>query len=157
MKKLICITLLIMMLTGLLAGCKVTTTVDAKYNDGFAEKYASATEVDENGNVSYEFSGDQYKQFATEYYEEIEKESRLQIKSSGQYSYYNPDITEVVVGITPEAWDEMGEEALKAEAQAVGEVALKYQMNMKNPAGKLEVTYRNANTSVEYFTITIEA
>lgn len=157
MKKLIGITLIILSIAVLLAGCKVTTTVDAKYNDGFAANYASATEVDENGNVSYEFEGDKFDQFADDYYDVVKEESRLEIKSSGQYSYYNPDITEIVVGITPEAWDEMGESELKSEAFAVGEAALKYQMNMKNPSGKIDVTYRNANTSEEYFTITIEA
>lgn len=157
MKRLICTILAVMTIAVLLVGCKVTTTVDAKYNDGYAANYASATEVDENGNVSYEFEGDKYEQFASDYYEVVKEESRLQIKSSGQYSYYNPEITEIVVGITPEAWDEMGEQELKVEALKVGEAALKYQMNMKNPSGEIEVTYRNANTSEEYFTITVEA
>ena len=31
------------------------------------------------------------------YYEEVKEESRLEIVSSGQYSYYNPDITEIIV------------------------------------------------------------
>jgi len=145
------------MLATLFAGCKVKTTVDSKYVDGFAEDYASAKNVDDEGNVSYEFEDDKYDEFAKDYYEVVKEESRLEIESAGQYSYYNPEITDVVVGITPKAWEEMGEEALKAEAQKVGEAALKYQMNLKNPAGELTVTYRNANTSEDYFTITVKA
>lgn len=157
MKRVICAVLAVIMIAVLFTGCKVKTSVDAKYADGFAENYATSKEVDDNGNVSYVFEGDKYDEFVADYYEEVKQESRLQIESSGQYSYYNPEITEIVVGITPEAWTDMGEEALRAEAQKVGEAAMKYQMNLKNPKGELEVTYRNANTSEEYFTITVEA
>ncbi len=157
MKRVICAVLAVMMIAVLFTGCKVKTSVDAKYADGFAENYATSKEVDDNGNVSYVFEGDKYDEFVADYYEEVKQESRLQIESSGQYSYYNPEITEIVVGITPEAWTDMGEEALRAEAQKVGEAALKFQMNTKKPKGELEVTYRNANTSEEYFTIVIEA
>ncbi len=157
MKRFFAALLAVMMIAVLFAGCKVSTTVDKKYVDDFAEGYASSKEVDKDGNVSYEFEDDKYDEFAKDYYEVVKEESRLQIESAGQYSYYNPEITEVVVGITPQAWEEMGEEALKAEAQKVGETALKYQMNLKNPAGELTVIYRNANTSEEYFSIKVEA
>ena len=157
MKRVIYTLLAIVMIALLMTGCKVKTTVDAKYADGFAEDYAASKEVEDNGNVSYVFEGDKYDEFVGAYYDAVKEESRLEIKSSGQYSYYNPEITEIVVGITPEAWEDMGEEKLRAEAQAVGDAALKFQMNTKNPKGELEVTYRNANTSENYFTIVIEA
>lgn len=157
MKRLICAVLAVMMICVLFAGCKVKTTVDAKYNDGFADNYASDKKVDKDGNVSYEFEEDKYEEFVSDYYEEVKEESRLEIESSGQYSYYNPEITEIVVGVTPEAYEELGMDNLKAEAQKVGEAALKFQMNMENPKGALTVTYRNANTAEDYFTITVEA
>lgn len=157
MKRFLCTILAVLMLMVVLAGCNVSTTVDSKYYDGFADDYASSKEIDDDGNVSYEFEDGKYEEFLDAYYEEVKEESRLEIESSGQYSYYSPDITEIVVGVTPEGYEEMGEDALKAEAQAVGEKALKFQMNTKNPKGELTVTYRNANTSEEYFTITVEA
>lgn len=157
MKRIICTILAVMMLAATLTGCTVKTTVDPKYTDDFADSYASNKEVDDDGNVKYEFDKESYEQFADDYYEEVKEESRLEIQSSGQYSYYNPEITEIVVGVTPEAYEQLGEEALKTEAQKVGEAAMKYQMNLKNPKGELTVTYRNANTAEEYFTITVEA
>lgn len=157
MKRLICAILAILMIAVFFTGCKVNTTVDAKYVDEFVKDYATPQE-NEDGSVEYEFeSNDKYEQFLTDYYEKVQEDSRLEIKSSGQYSYYNPDITEVIVGVTPESYEKLGEEKLKEEAQSVGEAALKYQMNTKDPKGELEVTYRNANTSEEYFTITVKA
>lgn len=157
MKKLFSAILASMMLATVLCGCSVKTSVEPKYTDDFADSYASKKEVDKDGNVKYEYEKEEYEQFAADYYEEVKEESRIEIQSSGQYSYYNPDITEIVVGITPESYEELGEEVLKAEAQKVGESALKYQMNLKNPKGELTVTYRNANTAEEYFTITVTA
>lgn len=157
MKRLICTILAVMMLVATLTGCTIKTTVDPKYTDDFADSYASSKEVDKDGNVKYEYEKEDYEKFTADYYEAVKEESRLEIESSGQYSYYNPEITEIVVGVTPEAYDELGEEALKAEAQKVGETAMKYQMNLKDPKGELTVTYRNANTAADYFTITITA
>lgn len=158
MKKFLCAVLAVLMMAVLFAGCKVKTTVDPKYVDDFINDYASPDQVDENGVVTYKFENKEiYDQFAKDYYEEVQAESRMVIESIGQYSYYNPDITEIVVGVTPESYEELGEEALKAEAQKVGEKAMKYQMNLKNPKGELTVTYRNANTAEVYFTITVTA
>ncbi len=157
MKRIFCTLLAVLMIAALFAGCKVNTTVEPKYVDDFANDYAEATEVDKDGNISYEFQADKYEEFVDDYYEEVKEDSRLEIKSTGQYSYYNPEITEIVVGVTPESYEELGEEQLKLEAMSVGEAALKFQMNTKDPKGELTVTYRNANTSEEYFTITVTA
>ena len=157
MKRFLCTILAVMMLTATLAGCTVKTTVEPKYTDDFADSYASSKEVDKDGNIKYEYEKEDYEKFTADYHEEVKEESRLEIKSSGQYSYYNPEITEIIVGVTPEAYEELGEEALKAEALKVGESAMKYQMNLKNPKGELTVTYRNANAAEDYFTITVEA
>ena len=157
MKRILYAIIAAMMLALLLTGCKVKTEVDAKYVDDFVNDYAEA-KVDEDGNAKYEFKDEEaYEGFVSEYYEEVKEESRLEIESSGQYSYYNPEITEIIVGITPEAYEEIGEEALKKEAQAVGESAMKFQMNTKNPKGELTVIYRDANTSEVYFEIKVEA
>ncbi len=157
MKRIICLVLAVLMMAVLFTGCKVKTTVQPEYVDEFVNDYA-ISEVDENGDVNYEFeSKKKYNEFLADYYEKVQEESRLEIESSGQYSYYNPEITEIVVGITPEAWEELGEDALKLEALAVGEAALKYQMNTKNPKGEIEVIYRDANTSEVYFTVTVKA
>ena len=126
MKKIICTTVAIMMLALLLTGCKVKTSVDSKYVDDFVDNYADA-QIDENGNAEYEFqSKKKYDEFVSDYYEEVKEESRLEIESSGQYSYYNPEITEIVVGIKPESFDELGEEALKAEAFEMKKEAVIY-------------------------------
>lgn len=157
MKRVLSIILAVLMMAVLFTGCKVKTTVAPEYVDDFVNDYATS-ETKKNGDVTYEFeSKAKYEQFLEAYHQQVENDSNLLIKTSGQYAYYNPDITEVVVGIVPEAYKEIGEEALKAEAQIVGEEALKYQMNTKNPEGKLTVIYRNANTSEDYFTITVEA
>lgn len=158
MKRIICALLAVLMMAVLFASCKVETKVDPKYVDDFVSDYASPDQVDENGVVTYKFESKKvYEQFAKDYYEEVKEESRLVIESAGQYSHYNPEITEIIVGVTPEAYEELGEEYLKAEAQKVGEEAMKYQMNLKNPKGELTVTYRNANTAEEYFTVTVTA
>lgn len=158
MKRIICAVLVVLMVAVLFAGCKVKTTVDPKYVDTFINDYASPDQVDENGVVTYKFESKKvYDEFAQDYYEVVKEDSRVEIKSTIQYSYYNPEITEIVVGVTPESYDELGEQTLKEEAKAVGEEAMKYQMNLKNPKGELTVTYRNANTAKEYFTITVEA
>lgn len=158
MKRITCAVLTVLMICVLFAGCKVKTTVDPKYVDDFVSNYASPDQVDENGAVTYKFENKAvYEQFADDYYKEVKAESRLEIESVGQYSYYNPEITEIVVGVTPESYEELGEEVLKEEAQRVGEEAMKYQMNLKNPKGELTVTYRNANTAEDYFTITVTA
>lgn len=157
MKRILYTIIAVMMLALLLTGCKVKTEVDAKYVDDFVNDYAQA-QIDDDGNAQYEFKDkDTYESFVKDYYEEVKEDSRLEIESSGQYSYYNPEITEIIVGVTPEAYEELGEEALKKEALEVGEAAMKFQMNTKNPKGELTVIYRDANTSEVYFEIKVEA
>lgn len=158
MKRTILVILTVLMIAALFAGCKVETTVEAQYVDSFINDYASPDQVDKDGNVTYKFKNKEvYEEFAADYYEEVKEESRLEIKSSGQYSYYNPEITEIVVGIKPESYEKLGEEKLKQEAQLVGQEAMKYQMNLQDPKGEIKVIYRNANTSETYFEITVHA
>ncbi len=158
MKRIICTIFAVLMLVAVLAGCKVKTSVNSNYVDSFVENYASPDQVDKDGNVTYTFeNNEKYEQFLHDYYDEVKENSREEIKTEGQYSYYNPDVTEVVVGITPEAYEKATVEELKAEAEIVGQRALYYQMNTKDPKGELTVTYKNANTAEVYFTITVTA
>ena len=54
MKRIFCAIVALLMVAALFTGCKVKTTVDPKYVDDFANDYAEATEVDENGNEVYD-------------------------------------------------------------------------------------------------------
>lgn len=166
MKKIFCVVFAVLMIAAVMCGCSSTvkTTVDSKYADSFAEKYADSSSVDENGNVSYEFSDEKYNEFLNDYYDEIVEDSKQIVTTDHQYTYYNEDlddagnsITEVIVGVKPEAYAAATEEALKAEAEEVGKSAIRYQMNTNNPTGVITVIYRNANTGEEYFRITVTA
>ena len=69
MKKILVLAIAVLMTVVVLAGCgkdtaaAVSTTVPAKYVDDFAKKYASDVKVDDDGNVSYSFTPDQYEEF----------------------------------------------------------------------------------------------
>lgn len=140
----------------IMSGAKVKTSVPEKYVDGFADKYASSKTVDSNGNVKYKFEDDKYEQFLKDYHEEVKEESRELIKVQ-QYTHYNLNVPEIKVGLQDGVYEELGEEALKAEAKAVGEAAIKYQMNTKKPIKSIPVTYRNASTGHVYFVVTVTA
>ena len=76
MKRLICALFAILMMSVLFAGCTVETTVNPQYVDPIAENYASATEVDDDGNITYEFEEEQYDEFLTDLHEVVKEESR---------------------------------------------------------------------------------
>ncbi len=141
----------------LLTGRPVETSVPQKYVDGFADKYASEISVDDDGNISYEFEPAQYEAFLVAYHEVVKEESRKEIESVGQYSHYNLNKPEIVVGVTPESYAELGEAKLKEEAKRVGQAAIKYQMNTENPIKTIPVTYRDTKSQDIYFTITVTA
>ncbi len=142
-------------------GSSVKTTVPAKYADGYAEKYANEIVTDDNGNVTYEFEDEKYDEFIKDYHEVVKEESREQLETVHQYTHYNlkdsddEDNYGIVVGISKETYDEIGEEALKAEAQQLGQAAIKFQMNTENPADKIPVKYRDAATSEVFFVIEV--
>ncbi|MBQ3416507.1 MAG: hypothetical protein IJH32_01550 [Ruminococcus sp.] len=161
MKKILAITFVLLMIVAVLAGCAkkagetaVSTNVPAKYVDDFAKKYASDVKVDDDGNVSYSFTDEQYEQFENDYRSEVKKEAEAQIQTYGQYSYITNDGTEYIVGIMPEAYDE---EACKAEAEVVGKYAIKYIMNTDHPQNTIKVTYENCQNNEDYFTIEVSA
>lgn len=160
MKKILAIAFAVLMTVAILAGCAkdtaaaVSTSVPAKYVDDFAKKYASDVKVDDDGNVSYSFTPDQYAEFERDYRAEVKKEAESEIKTYGQYSYITDDGTEYVVGIMPEAYDEA---SCKAEAEVAGKQAIKYIMNTDHPQNTIKVTYENCQTNEDYFTIEVTA
>ncbi|MBQ6153228.1 MAG: hypothetical protein IJJ15_05740 [Ruminococcus sp.] len=160
MKKILVLAIAVLMTVVVLAGCgkdtaaAVSTTVPAKYVDDFAKKYASDVKVDDDGNVSYSFTPDQYEEFERDYRSEVKDEAEAMIETYGQYSYITDDGTEYIVGIMPEAYDE---EACKAEAEKVGKQAVKYIMNTDHPQTTIKVTYENCQNSEDYFTIEVSA
>ncbi|MDO4748834.1 MAG: hypothetical protein Q4A12_06645 [Eubacteriales bacterium] len=163
MKRLICALFAILMMSVLFAGCTVETTVNPQYVDPIAENYASATEVDDDGNITYEFEEEQYDEFLTDLHEVVKEESREYVDSPKQYTHYNLKDSDdeenygIVVGITKETYEEFGEEDLKEEAKRVGESAVKFQMNTEDPAKELPVSYRDSSTGEVFFTITVTA
>lgn len=161
MKKILAITFAVLMTVAILAGCaksteasSVSTNVPAKYVDDFAKKYASDVKVDDDGNVSYSFTDEQYKEFERDYRSEVKNEAEAQIQTYGQYSYLTDDGTEYVVGIMPEAYDEA---ACKAEAEVVGKQAIKFVMNTDHPQNTIKVTYENCQNNEDFFTIEVTA
>lgn len=151
---LVCVIALVIILV---TGGKVKTSVPKKYVDGFADSYASEKEVDDEGNINYVFEDDKYEQFLTDYHEVVKEESREHLLTYHQYTHYNLNTPEIIVGLADGEFEQYGEEALKAEAQALGQAAIKYQMNTEKPITSIPVTYRNANTSDVYFVVTVTA
>ena len=80
MKKVIAIALVILTLAALLCACggnktgQVKTTVESKYDDGYAQSYASGTSTDENGNKVYEFTEEKYEEYVDAHKNTIAKD-----------------------------------------------------------------------------------
>lgn len=152
---------LIVLLIVMMCSGNVKTTVPPKYADGYAEKYAQEKTVDDDGNITYEFAEEKYDEFVKDYHEAIKEESRDNLKTVHQYTHYNlKDVDDeanygIVVGISKETYDEIGEETLKAEATELAQAAIKYQMNTQSPATEIPVTYRDSSTGDEFFRITV--
>ena len=138
---------------------KVTITVDSKWDDGFAKNYASDVKKDADGKTSYEFTDDQYKEFMIWYSKDVRSQVVNDVldQENEQYTSLNDDGTEFVVGINSDYVEKMGVDQCKKEAQEAGQIVMKYNMNTKNPTGKLTVIYRDANTGRDYFAIDVTA
>lgn len=159
MKKALLLIVLVLACAVFLTACgKVTTTVDSQWDDGFAKGYASDVKT-EDGKTTYEFSDDQYKQFTIDYGRNVRTEAVDEVlgNENGQYTSLSADGTEYIVGINGSYVEQVGIEQCKKEAEEAGKIILKYNMNTKNPTGKLKVIYKDANTGAEYFTIEVTA
>ena len=160
MKKIIALILIVLVAAVLLTACgSVKTTVDSKWDDGFAKNYASDVKTDADGKTSYEFTDDQYKEFTTWYSKDVRSQAVEDVlgNENGQYTSLNADGTEFVVGINSDYVEKVGIDECKKEAQEAGQIVMKYNMNTKNPTGKLTVIYRDANTGKDYFAIDVTA
>lgn len=155
MRKIFAIVAAVLLIAAVLCGCgnkTVTTSVDAKYVDDFAKNYASDVKADDNGNVSYEFTPEKYEEFISDYNRVVRDESLEDLNTGHQYVYLSQDGAELSVGVKPDEYDE---DTCRAEAEQMGKDVMKYNMNVENPTGKISVTFENANTGDEYFTIEV--
>lgn len=162
MKRIFALIVVLALVCALLCSCgektgTIKTTVNSKYVDDYVKPYAEDVKTEENGNITYQFSDENYKKFLSDYNVKVKDEAEEKIQTYGQYSYLNPEGTEYIVGIMPEAFDKANIEDLKKEAEEAGKAAIKYQMNTNKPVGKLTVIYKNCSTGDEYFRIEVEA
>ena len=156
MKRFFAIALVIMMIAALLCACgesnssktteNVTTTVNAKYDDGYATNYASNSSTDENGNKVYEFTGEQYDKYTENHKNTVANDIQSQFvsnheKSWGEYVYINEDKKAVIVGIHEGEYDE---KTAKDEADKAAEYGFKYFQSLKEPVSEIKVIFCNA-------------
>lgn len=160
MKRALSLIILVLICAVMLTACgKVKTSVDSQWDDGFAKNYASDVKTDSNGKTTYEFTEDQYKNFTADYGKSLRTEAVEEVlgNENGQYTSLSEDGTEYVVGINGSYVQEVGIDQCKKEAEEAGKIILKYNMNTKNPTGKVTVIYKDANTGEEYFSIEVTA
>lgn len=161
MKRIVSLVVIVLMFAFLLTGCgNVKNTIAKEYDDGFAKSYAVNVTTDDDGNTSYEFTEEKYKEFLEDYDKKVRDElvdTKIVLQNSGQFMYFDSNGKELYLGIKPEYYEKKGEAALKKEAQKVGEYALKYTLSNKGSGDKITVVYLNANTSQEYFRVEVTA
>lgn len=155
MKRLLALALAVVMICAFLCACgnssgsgsSVTTTVSEKYDDGYAASYASSTSKDADGNVVYEFSGDQYDEFLNDHKNSLSADIQHDLaskheKNFGEFAYINADKQAVIVGLHQDEYDE---ESAKAESASVAEYGFKYFQNLQTPVDTIHVMYCDAN------------
>ena len=155
MKRIIAAVLAVLMVCVLFAACErtVKTTVDPKYDDGFAKSYAKSVNTDSEGKTTYEFNGDKYDEFVYDYRNTVAKDITGDIASKhesgyGQYAYVNVDKKAVIIGLNPGEYDAAEAEA---EAPAQAERAFKVFQNLENPVSTIKVLYVNANDQEDIY------
>lgn len=131
----------------------VTTTVNAKYDDGYATNYASKTSTDENGNKVYEFSGKKYDDFKENHKNTVANDIQNQFvskhdKNYGQYVYINDDKKAVIVGLNEGEYDE---KTAAEEAVTAAEYGFKYFQNLQQPVSSIKVIYCNAGNQNQIY------
>lgn len=168
MKRIIALILAVLMIAALFCACgekkktadnntaaaeNVVATVDAKYDQGFAEKYAKSVTTDENGNKVYEFDGNSYKNYVEDYNKSVSSEITDQVAKAhdekfGQFCYVNDDKKAVIVGVNPGQYDEA---SASEEAKSLAEDAFPYFKGQKDPIDTVNVIYCNANDQSEVY------
>ena len=170
MKKLLAVLFAVLCVCAFLCACgkeeeteetkeDVTTTVAPKYDDGYARKYAGSVSTDENGNIVYEFTGDQYDRYLADHKNTIGKDAASELKIAhtgtddqaakyGQYAFVDDEKNAVVIGVEESEYDEA---AAKEESKIAAEYGFKYFQNLKDPVDTIKVIYCNAgNQDVVY-------
>ena len=176
MKRIIAITCVVVMIAAMLCACgntkkssdtsgkatqdstgtvgNVTTTVDSKYDDGFADTYAKSASTDDNGNKVYEFNGPRYDEFVVDHKNSLSGDlQKLYVekhdKNYGQYVYINTEDKAVVVGLKDKS--EYDEKAAEADAKDAAEYGFKFFQNLKEPVNTIKVVYCNASDQSEVY------
>ncbi len=160
MKRLFAMILAAAMLAALLCACgdkstgaNVTATVKAKYDDGYAKKYADSSKTDENGNTVYEFSAEKYESYTHSHNNTLSKNIQNEIaekhdKNYGEYVYINDEKKAVIVGVHKDEYDE---KVAAEEAKIAAEYGFKYFQGLQTPVDSIRVIYCNANNQDEEY------
>lgn len=168
MKKLFAVILAVAMVAALLCACgkdnktdeAVTTTVEAKYDDGFAKDYASSVSTDSNGNTIYEFTDEKYDEFENAYKNSLNQSMEKEVAAEhdevyGQFIYIKPEENSVIVGLNEGDYDEA---TAAKEAELIADDAFKYFQNLRQPVDNIKVVFCFANDqSVVYGTYEFSA
>lgn len=159
MKRFFALALAIIVLAAVLCACgdkstgSVTTTVAAKYDDGYAENYASSASTDDSGNKVYEFSAPQYDSYTQNHKNTLAADLQSEVAANhepgyGEYIYMNDEKKAVMVGIHEGEYDPATAEA---EAASIAEKGFVYFQNLETPVNTIRVIYCDAgDQSVEY-------
>lgn len=126
----------------------VTITVNTKYENELADKFASEKSIDDNGNIVYTFTKPEYLEYLESLMDKVTSEFRDVILDTATYSYLNEDGTELVVGVDESKYNE---ESCKKQAAEIGDLALLYNASTLDHTGKVTVIYEDNATGIEYF------
>lgn len=167
MKRIIALTLALMMIAALLCACgeekkadnateapkQVTATIEKAYDYGYAEKYAKSVTTDANGNKVYEFEGEAYDNYLHDYSNSISSKISGDLAANhetsyGQFSYIDEDRNAVVVGLNPGQYDET---VAAEESKTIAKRAFLYFKGLAAPVNTITVIYCNANKQSEVY------
>lgn len=161
MKRIIAMLMAVLMISAVLVACgdsketksTVTTTVSKQYDDGYAKNYANKVSDDDKGNTVYEFTGEKYEEFVTEYAKKIGNEisseaAKVQGEDFGQYAYVKTSEKSVIIGVNPGKYEAAAAEAAAAEYAKLG---FKVFQNLEEPVSTIKVVYCNAGDQSEIY------
>lgn len=156
MKRVIALTLAVMLIAALLCACgdkNITTTVNPAYDDGFAAKYATGTSTDDNGNNVYEFTADNYATYTREHNSSLSTDMEQYViaqhdETFGEYIYINEEKKAVYVGIHADEYDAA---SAQKEADNLADYGWKYFQSIENPVSEISVIYCNAGDQTEEY------
>ena len=155
MRKIFAVLMLVGMLAALLCACgeenntpaSVSTTVNAKYEDNVAKRFADSFETDGNDNTTYEFTGEQYNRYTAEHNnilsaDMMEIVSKNHPKGTVEFVTIEEDKKAVLVGTHEGMYDS---KIAEEEAPVLAEYGFKYFQNLQTPINDIRVVYIEAN------------